>query len=85
MDAAMSETPQPVEELTYEQAFAELENIVTSLESDERTLDQALALFERGQALARHCAELLDKAELKVQQLSGEELIDFKMEDDTNL
>ncbi len=81
----MSETPQPVEDFTYEQAFAELENIVTSLESDERTLDQALALFERGQALARHCAELLDKAELKVQQLSGEELIDFKMEDDTSL
>jgi len=76
----MSETPPPVGELTYEQAFEELENIVSDLESDERTLDQALALFERGQALARYCADLLDKAELKVKQLSGEELSDFEME-----
>jgi exodeoxyribonuclease VII small subunit len=68
----------PVEELSYEQAFAELEDIVSALESDEHALEQALSLFERGQSLARHCAALLDQADLKVQQLSGEELIDFE-------
>lgn len=66
-----------VEELTYEQAFAELETIVTALESNEQPLDEALSLFERGQTLARHCADLLDKADLKVQQLAGDELVDF--------
>lgn len=68
----------PVEELSYEQAFAELEEIVSSLESGEHALEQALNLFERGQSLARHCAALLDQADLKVQQLSGDELIDFE-------
>ncbi len=59
-----------LDELTYEQAFAELEELVGKLESEIGNLDQALALFERGQALAKRCAELLDKAELKVQQLT---------------
>ncbi len=73
----MTKSPIPVDELTYEEAYTELESIVAVLESEERTLDNAIAQYERGQALARHCADLLDKAELKVQQLSGEELTDF--------
>jgi exodeoxyribonuclease VII small subunit len=67
----------PVEQLTYEQAFAELEEIVAELESGEHTLETALAAYERGQALARYCAGLLDQAELKVQQLSGDNLADY--------
>ncbi len=67
----------PVEELTYEQALSELESLVTSLENGERPLEEALKLYERGQALARYCADLLDKAELKIQQISGEDLVDF--------
>jgi exodeoxyribonuclease VII small subunit len=67
----------PVEELTYEQALGELEAVVASLENDERPLEQALKLYERGQALARYCADLLDKAELKIRQISGEDLVDF--------
>jgi exodeoxyribonuclease VII small subunit len=70
----------PIDELTYEQAFQELETIVATLESDEHPLEDALSLFERGQALADHCAELLDKAELKVQQLTGGELLDFDLD-----
>lgn len=69
--------PTPVEELTYEQAFAELESLVASLESGEQSLEEALAAFERGQQLARYCAGLLEGAELKIRQLSGEELLDF--------
>ena len=67
-----------IEKLTYEQAFAELEAVVGALETGEQSLDEALALFERGQGLIRHCAELLDKAELKVQKLSGETLEPFE-------
>ena len=75
----MTNSPTPVEELTYEQAYAELEGIVDALEGEERTLDEAIAQYERGQALAKYCAGLLDKAELKVQQLSGDELADIDL------
>jgi len=67
----------PIEELTYEEAFTELEKIVNLLETEQRSLDESLALFERGQSLGRHCAALLEKAELRVQQLSGESLEAF--------
>jgi exodeoxyribonuclease VII small subunit len=73
-----AETGQPApEELTYEQALAELESIVAILETDQRSLDETLALFARGQALANRCAVLLEQAELKVQQISGDTLSDF--------
>lgn len=71
--------PIPVEDMTYEQAFNELESIVNDLETDERPLEDALALFERGQALAHHCARMLEDAELKVQELSGDDLVDFNL------
>lgn len=67
----------PVEKLSYEAALSELEALVLDLESDEHALEDALAMFERGQALAQHCAQLLENAELKIQDLSGEELTDF--------
>ncbi len=69
--------PIPIEKLTYEQAFSELEDIVARLESDQRSLDEALVLFERGQALYKHCAGLLDQADLKIQQLTGSSLTEF--------
>lgn len=71
----------PVEGLSYEQALAELERIVTSLETNKLHLEESMALFERGQALSRHCVELLDKAELRVKQLSGDDLVDMPEED----
>jgi exodeoxyribonuclease VII small subunit len=72
-----SEGSTAIEDLTYEQALNELEAIIQDLESDEHTLEHTLAMFERGQALARHCAQLLEGAELKVQELSGDDLVDF--------
>jgi exodeoxyribonuclease VII small subunit len=72
-----------VEELTYEDAFAELETIVNALEGDasQNSLEEAMSLFERGQALVKHCSELLDEAELKVRLLSGAELSEFEPEE----
>ena len=66
-----------VDQLTFEDAFSELEEITRTLETDGQTLDQALALFERGQELHQHCATLLDKAELKIQQILGDEISDY--------
>lgn len=72
----MSE-PEPIEKLSYEAAFQELQSIVAALESGDQTLEEALALYERGQALVRHCSTLLEQAELKVQVLQGAQLTDF--------
>jgi exodeoxyribonuclease VII small subunit len=71
------EHPLPVEEMSYEQAFTSLEDIVSLLETEKHSLEQSMALFERGQALAARCAALLDQAELKVQRLMGEDLEPF--------
>ncbi len=67
-----------VEELTYEEALAELEEIVSALEGEPNQLEEALKLFERGQALAARCGVLLEAAELKVKQVSGDEIIPFE-------
>jgi exodeoxyribonuclease VII small subunit len=58
-----------IENLSFEEAFAELEELVQQLEAGDLTLGQAMALFERGMALATQCNVQLDAAELKVQQL----------------
>ncbi len=66
-----------VETLSYEQSLTELESIVASLESSKLPLDETMALFERGKQLTRHCVELLDKAELRIKQLAGDNLVDL--------
>ena len=68
---------EPVEKLSYEQAFSALEAVVASLESEKQSLDEALALFERGQTLARRLSFLLDQAELKIQQLADDKIVDL--------
>jgi exodeoxyribonuclease VII small subunit len=60
------------EELTFEEAFAQLEDIVAQLESGELSLAASVDLYERGQTLARLCGDMLDTAELRVQQISNE-------------
>ena len=70
----------PVEELTYEAALAELEQIISVLEDEQGQLEEAIKLFERGQALAARCGELLEAAQLKVKQVAGEDLVPFEEE-----
>ena len=63
----------PLEDLSYEEALKELEELVNTLETGESDLQKTLLYFERGQALASHCISLLDDAELKVKDiLKGE-------------
>jgi exodeoxyribonuclease VII small subunit len=62
---------QPITDLTFEQAFAELEESIHTLERGELPLEESLALYERGQELAAYCAKLLDEAELKITQVEG--------------
>lgn len=71
-------SPKPVDKLTYEAAFAELQTIIEALEGEQSSLDEATSLYERGQLLAKRCGELLDQAELKVKRLSGSDLSAFE-------
>ncbi len=80
--AKSKSTQKPVEELTYEEALAELEQTVEMLEGEQNPLDEAMKLFERGQALASRCGVLLEAAQLKVQKLVGDTTLDFEEEDE---
>ena len=62
----------PLENLSYEEALQELEELVQALESGENDLKKTLLYFERGQALASYCISLLDEAELKVEDIMQE-------------
>ena len=64
-------TPDPGE-LGFEQARAELERIVAQLEGGEAPLEDAIALWERGEALYRLCLAKLDAAHGRVEQLGRE-------------
>lgn len=57
------------EELSFEAAFQELEETVRRLEAGGLSLEEALALYERGQELAALCGTLLEAAELKISEL----------------
>jgi exodeoxyribonuclease VII small subunit len=61
-----------ISELSFEAAFAELETIIGKLESGELSLEESVTLFERGRKLSEHCQNLLDKAELRVSQLTSD-------------
>lgn len=70
-----------IQSMDFETAFTALQESVAALESEELPLEKALALYERGQKLAQHCAALLESAELKVQQLSMTASPDLTEED----
>lgn len=55
--------------LSYEEAFEKLEQTVLALQDGQLPLEQALEYYEEGMKLARHCHDLLQKAELRVEQL----------------
>jgi len=57
------------EDLSFEEAFAELQATIDELRGETLTLDRSLSLYERGTALATHCNGLLTVAELRVTQL----------------
>lgn len=61
-----------VEELDYEQARDELTEVVHTLEAGGLGLDESVALWERGEQLARRCAEQLEGARRRVAEALGE-------------
>ena len=78
--ASAKRSEKMIEELSYEESLAELEGLVAGLEDEQSPLEEALRLFERGQALVTHCNALLESAQLKVQKLSGDSTTSFEEE-----
>ncbi len=67
-----------ITDLTFEEALAALEQTVEQLEAGELSLEESLAIFERGQQLAAYCNARLEQASLKVEQLTTDgEIIDI--------
>ena len=58
-------------DLTFEQAEAELRKIVERLEAGDAAIDEAIALWERGEELYAICRQRLDAAEGKVEELTA--------------
>jgi exodeoxyribonuclease VII small subunit len=67
---------QSLDQLSYEQAYEELQVVIEQLEAGDKPLEETLTLYERGQALYQHCTTLLDQAELKVQQINEDGALD---------
>ncbi len=78
--ASSKKTEKNVEDLSYEEALSELEQVVSALENEQSQLEEAIKLFERGQALAARCGVLLEAAELKVKQVVGDDIVAFEEE-----
>ena len=57
--------------LTFEAAFAQLEETLAQLETDSLPLERAITLYQRGGELARHCQSLLDAAEQRLEVLES--------------
>ena len=62
-----------IAEMTFEEAMAALEAVVSQLERGEVALEQSIALYERGAALKAHCATKLQAAEQKVELIRAAE------------
>lgn len=59
-----------VKGMTFEQAMAELEDVVTKLDSGDVPLDESIQLYERGAKLKAHCEAKLREAEEKVEAIT---------------
>lgn len=56
--------------LPFEKALAELEDIVTRLERGSVALEESIAIYERGEALKKHCDGLLRNAEMRIEKIT---------------
>ena len=59
----------PEKEVSFEQSINRLEEIVSTLEENEQSLDQTIALFEEGLDLVKYCDNKLKQFELKIEEI----------------
>jgi exodeoxyribonuclease VII small subunit len=60
----------PLKALPFEKALEELEAIVRQLERGDVALEDSIAIYERGEALKKHCEALLKKAEARIEKIT---------------
>lgn len=65
----MTEDRKSVADMSFEEAMKALEGVVSQLEHGEVPLDRSIELYERGAALRAHCADLLRRAEERVEKI----------------
>lgn len=58
------------DDLPFERALEQLEEIVRKLEKGDVPLDESVTIYEHGEALKRHCEALLKKAEARIQKIT---------------
>jgi exodeoxyribonuclease VII small subunit len=68
----MSDSPEPapIPSLPFERALAELEEIVRRLERGDVPLEDSIAIYERGEALKKHCEGLLARATARIERIT---------------
>ena len=64
-------TKKAVKKLSFEEAYAELEQVVDSLESSQLGLSESLALYQKGVGCLKVCHQALERAERKIELLTG--------------
>ena len=62
-----------ISKLTFEQAINQLKGIVDKIEQGEIPLQDSLEQYEKGMALIKHCRDILQKAEKRIEKISKEE------------
>ena len=62
---------QKIEDMSFEEALAALEDVVRNLEGGQVPLEKSIDLYERGEALRRHCEDRLKAAEMRVEKIVG--------------
>ena len=67
--ASMDEQPPQIDGLSFEEALRALEEVVRQLEGGEVPLDESIGLYERGEALRRHCQARLDAAQARIEKI----------------
>jgi exodeoxyribonuclease VII small subunit len=68
--AAQADSAPAIASLSFEAAMGELETIVRRLESGDVSLEESVALYERGHALRGHCEARLAAAQARIEQVS---------------
>lgn len=58
------------ERLSFEEALKKLESIVEQLEDEEITLEDSVKLYEEGVKMSQFCTEILEQAELRIEQVN---------------
>jgi len=75
---------QDLDSLTFEECYARLDEVIEALESGARSLEESLALYEKGVRLAEHCEQRLRAAEIRLTEVLDQTQERAAMQDTQN-